>query len=271
MVENRGRARAALALALVAFAMVVPATAGAAVVQLDVDGSTYGISEVAAIEFAFRELINDERTGAGLNSLASFDDLIDDARAQSEAMRDAGYLYHNPDLATVTASENWFTLGENVGYGPTVDVLHQAFMDSQAHADNVLRDNYNYIGVGAVVDDNDTIWVTMVFMAGPEGLSSDTDQGPETYSLPFMDDDDSSHEAAIAAIAGAGITAGCDTAGDSVLPGRQCDQGADGNLPRPGVRVPRDRDRLLLRRRRLEPRGSDQRHGGGRHHVGLRR
>lgn len=211
MVEFGGRVRAALVLLLVSVMLVLPGAAGAAVLQSGDEGVSYGITETAAIEFAFRELINEERAAAGLGSLTSYDDLIDDARLQSHAMSDAGYLYHNPDLAEVTASENWFKLGENVGYGPTVDVLHEAFMDSAPHAANVLKDVYNYIGVGATVDENGRIWVTMVFMHGPDGLASTTEQGPDTFTLPFADDDHTTHEDAIAAIAEAGITSGCET------------------------------------------------------------
>ena len=225
MVEYWGRVRAALVLSFVAFALVVPTTAGAAVVRLSEDSGTYGVTEVAAVEYAFRELINEERAGEGLQPLASFSDLIDNARLQATDMSDAGYLYHNPGLAEVTASENWFKLGENVGYGPTVDVLHQAFMDSPPHAQNVLKDVYNYIGVGAVIDPGGTIWVAMVYMHGPEGLTTDPDEGPETYRVPFVDDDGSLHEVAIAAISAAGITAGCDPAGDLFCPTEEVTRG----------------------------------------------
>jgi len=181
MVEYWGRVRSALFLSLIAISLALPATAGAGVVQLSDEGVTYGISQVVAVEFAFRELINEERADEGLPSLTSFDDLIDDARSQAVEMSGAGYLYHNPDLADVTVSENWFKLGENVGYGPTVDVLRQAFMDSPPHEANVLKDAFNYVGVGATIDDGGTIWVAMVFMYGPEGLASATEQGPDTY------------------------------------------------------------------------------------------
>ena len=212
MVECWGRVRAALVVSIVVTAVLAPATARAAVLRA-ADGSvTYGVTEISAVEFAFRELINTERSAEGLSTLASFEDLVDDARVQALEMSDAGYLYlyPNPDLANVTTSENWFKLGENVGYGPTVDILHQAFMDSEPHEANVLKDVYNYIGVGATIDDNGTIWVAMVFMHGPEGLADASSQGPERFALPFADDDNTTHEDAIAAITEAEITSGCD-------------------------------------------------------------
>ena len=210
--------RVALVLSLVTLSMVIPALGSAAVLQLSADEVSYGITDVAAAEFASREMINEERAAQGFGTLASFDDLIDDARTQALDTSEAGYLYHNPDLADVTASANWFKLGENVGYGPTVDVLHQAFMDSPAHEANLLNEVYNYVGVGATIDEGGTIWVAMVFMHGPDGLASASEQGPVTYVLPFMDDDQSSHADAIAAIAALGITTGCNAQGDNFCP-----------------------------------------------------
>lgn len=198
--------------------MLVPNTAGATLVLTPDGALSLGVTDVVAIELEFHDLINDERTAGGLAPLSSFDDLIDGARSHASEMAEAGYLYHNPDLTSITAFENWFQLGENVGYGSNVDVLHNAFMDSSPHAANVLNDTYNYLGVGAKLDDNGTIWVSMVFMYGPEGLSSAPAQAPETSTSPFADVDGTTHEAAIAAITEARITSGCDNSGELYCP-----------------------------------------------------
>ena len=105
MVEYWRRARRALVLSLVTLSMAIPAMGSAAVLQLSVDDVSYGITDVAAVEFAFREMINEERVAQGFGTLASFDDLIDDARTQAVDMSEAGYLYHNPDLADVSVGE----------------------------------------------------------------------------------------------------------------------------------------------------------------------
>jgi uncharacterized protein YkwD len=57
---------------------------------------------------------------------------------------------------------NWSILGENVGVGGNVNSLHQAFMNSPAHRDNVLFGQYRHVGVGVKMD-GDTMWVTIVF------------------------------------------------------------------------------------------------------------
>jgi hypothetical protein len=109
----------------------------------------------------FLARINGERMAAGLDPLTLRADLVDDAMAHSERMWVEDRLYHNPALASVATG--WMSLGENVGVGPSVGVLHQAFMDSPGHRANVLGD-YDSIGVGVVTVSDDQMWVTMVFM-----------------------------------------------------------------------------------------------------------
>jgi hypothetical protein len=120
------------------------------------------------LEAQFVGLINQERSQRGLGTLQVYWDLVDDARAHSAQMAAAGDIWHNPGLADVTSG--WWALGENVGMGPNVPVLHDAFMGSEGHRDNVLG-NYNYLGVGVVVSGG-IVYVTVVFMLGPAGLVS---------------------------------------------------------------------------------------------------
>ena len=191
-----------------------PATALEGVSTLQTTATTY--------EAEFLELINEERAADGLQPLERLGVLVEGARDQAQAIFEAGYLFHNPDLAGVTTG--WYALGENVGYGPTVIALHDAFMASPGHRANVMKDTYNYAGVGVIVDESQVIWVAVVFMYGPDGLadgeiSSEPAELPAgTYTPPFADDDGSIHEAAIAAIADAGITGGCSSDGISFCP-----------------------------------------------------
>lgn len=121
----------------------------------------------ADAEAGFVAGINAERAAQGLGPLEVYWDLVDDARAHSQRMMDGGAIFHNPDLASVCSS--WQALGENVGVGGTVGSLHQAFMSSPAHRGNILGD-YNYVGVGVAQESADKLWVTVVFMKGPDGL-----------------------------------------------------------------------------------------------------
>lgn len=102
---------------------------------------------------------NEERRARGVDSLRWSDDLAAVARAHSEDMAREGRLYHNPNLASQVSG--WSSLAENVGVGPGAEEIHQAFMDSEAHRDNILGE-FTQAGVGAVVD-GDQVWITQVF------------------------------------------------------------------------------------------------------------
>ena len=146
----RTRRRILVLTAAIAFAVVgwvIPAHAGA--------------------EGSFVSMMNSERAAQGLPALQVYWDLTDDARAHSQQMASSGNLHHNPNLGSVTNA--WQALGENVGVGASVEVLHEAFMGSSAHRGNILGD-YNYVGVGVTQDAEATLWVTVVFMKGPAGL-----------------------------------------------------------------------------------------------------
>jgi hypothetical protein len=131
----------------------------------------------AAPEDSFVSKINSERSSRGLAPLEVYWDLVDDAEAHSKAMKSEDELFHNPNLGSVTSG--WSALAENVGVGADVDRLHEAFMDSDGHRKNILGD-YNYVGVGVVTESDLKMWVTVVFMRGPDDLVSP----PSTTTTP---------------------------------------------------------------------------------------
>lgn len=134
--------------------------------------ATTGLASIAsasADESSMASLINSERTSRGLNALEVYWDLTDDARTWTAQMIADGQISHNPNLAAVTSG--WSSLGENVGVGPNVDRLHRAFMDSSGHRANILGD-FNYVGVGADRAPDGNLYITVVFMKGPDGLVS---------------------------------------------------------------------------------------------------
>ena len=116
-------------------------------------------------EARFVDLINQERAGRGLNTLEVYWDLIDDARIHADVMSNADEIFHSSNLAGVTTG--WSVLGENVGVGPAVDILHGAFMKSTGHRDNVLGD-WDSVGVGVTHSDAGYMFVTVLFMKSAE-------------------------------------------------------------------------------------------------------
>lgn len=85
------------------------------------------------------------------------------ARDWSSTMASRGAISHRPSLGDAV-SGNWSRIGENVGVGPSMARLQDAFMDSPGHRANVLGD-YDRIGVG-VYEHNGRYWVTLNFMKG---------------------------------------------------------------------------------------------------------
>ncbi|MDQ3107109.1 MAG: CAP domain-containing protein, partial [Actinomycetota bacterium] len=96
---------------------------------------------------AFVSAINSSRASlAGVEGLAPAADLIAIAERHAAAMAARGSIYHNPDLGRQV--QDWEVVGENVGVGPDVASLHQAFLDSPAHRANVLDARYRQVGIG---------------------------------------------------------------------------------------------------------------------------
>jgi len=111
-------------------------------------------------------LVNQERASRGLHALEVSAELASVARRHSGRMAQQQRLHHNPSLSSEVSYRK---VGENVGYGETVDQVHRAFMASSGHRGNVLSPDYTQIGVGVAWRDG-TLWVTEVFRL-PKGAS----------------------------------------------------------------------------------------------------
>src|SRR5205814_1151597 len=60
------------------------------------------------------------------------------------------------------------SLGENVGMGQNVDQIHQAFMNSEHHRENILDAGFNQVGIGVIVVDGG-MFVTEDFLYAKGG------------------------------------------------------------------------------------------------------
>jgi len=112
-------------------------------------------------EQAFVTRINNERTSRGIGAVSVHSDLVAVARRWSAHMAAVGQISHDPNLPNEV--DGWTALGDNVGRGPDVSSLHQAFMNSPEHRSIILDPSYNQVGVG-VYQDGDTLWVTEIFV-----------------------------------------------------------------------------------------------------------
>lgn len=116
----------------------------------------------AEMEREFVALLNDLRASKGLPALAPHDELVAKARRWSATMAAADDIWHSDLPEGITAP--WRRLGENVGMGGSVRALHDAFVASPHHYENLVDAGFNHIGIGVVVDGDGTIFVSQEFM-----------------------------------------------------------------------------------------------------------
>jgi uncharacterized protein YkwD len=110
---------------------------------------------------AFLAHLNQLRAAHGLRALALAADLDQIAQSHSQEMAAQGTVSHNPNLTT--QAQNWQTLGENVGMGPTPAAIDNAFDHSPDHYANEVNATYTQVGIGTYTASNGEIYVTLDF------------------------------------------------------------------------------------------------------------
>ncbi|MGQ0615989.1 MAG: CAP domain-containing protein [Acidimicrobiia bacterium] len=126
-------------------------------------------ASAAADEAAFLAATNSARAAAGLRPMAWDPAAALVAKAWTVVMATTANLAHNPllkDQISLNVTSQWTRVGENVGYGGTMQDVQDAFMDSSPHRANILGD-YNRVGIGVARDGHGTVWVTLDFLKGP--------------------------------------------------------------------------------------------------------
>lgn len=108
--------------------------------------------------------VNQSRAEHGLHRLMPDRELQIVANRQANRMAANGYVFHTWDLGG-QLSWGWQAWAENVGYGPSVEWIHSAFMNSGHHAGNILDPSYNYVGVGVAYGADGQVYVAQVFGA----------------------------------------------------------------------------------------------------------
>jgi uncharacterized protein YkwD len=140
--------RRALAYFLSALIMLVPLQAQRA-------------DAVSDEEAGFVAMVNEVRARSGVRSLRVTERMSQIARRHSRRMATRGQLFHS-DLRRTFRGFNYRMVGENVGYGGSLDQLLKAFLDSPPHRQNMVG-QWKRTGVG-VYWQGDRVWVTQVFL-----------------------------------------------------------------------------------------------------------
>jgi len=108
------------------------------------------------LEIAILNLINRERSTAGLAPLIPHATLRSVARAHGVEMLAFGYLSHlsrdgkTPQQRVLGRGVRARLIGENIAYARDIRAAHDSLMDSEAHRLNILSTNYELVGIGVV-------------------------------------------------------------------------------------------------------------------------
>ncbi len=109
--------------------------------------------------------VNASRAANGLAPVVENGILDLKADKWAQHMRDVCNISHS--TLREGAPPNWRKLGENVGRGGTIEIIHDAYMNSPGHRANILDPAFNQMGVAAVWGDCDgmrTVFTVHVFM-----------------------------------------------------------------------------------------------------------
>ena len=115
----------------------------------------------ASYESEFVSRMNGARASHGIRAYPVLGDLASVARRHAERMASQRRMYHNPNLGSEVGG--WQRIGENVGRGSNVQVIHNAFMGSASHRANILSTSFTQVGVGVARASNGELFVSQVF------------------------------------------------------------------------------------------------------------
>lgn len=155
-------------------ALVVAATMTVGIAAPPADAAP---GDHAHLEAEFVARINDLRATQGLHPLAVHPNLVEKARSWSATMAAEGRIWHSDLTSGITV--DWQRIGENVGVGPSVASLHEAFMASPGHYKNLVATDFTHVGIGITVDDVGTIYVAEEFMVLKPAAATTTTTAPE--------------------------------------------------------------------------------------------
>lgn len=141
-------------------------------------------------ETTFVNLVNQVRASNGLPPLVQNTQLTTLARGWAQAQSDGvcadgAYICHASPISQ-GVTQDWLKLGENVGTGPDVVAVMDAFVASPGHFRNIVDPAFTHIGVG-VVWDGDRLYTTHRFMtldSSAPATTAPTTAPPATTAPP---------------------------------------------------------------------------------------
>ncbi|MGI8754564.1 MAG: CAP domain-containing protein [Acidimicrobiales bacterium] len=129
---------------------------GIVVVALSLLAACMRVDQTAALG-----AMNADRGANRLGRLGTQYDAQHKAQAWADKLAHENRLYHS-NLAD-GINVRWCSIGENVGYGPSIPAIENAFMNSAGHRANILDSKWNGVGVGVAYSGN-TVYTVQVFI-----------------------------------------------------------------------------------------------------------
>ncbi|MGH2772385.1 MAG: CAP domain-containing protein, partial [Actinomycetota bacterium] len=138
-----------------------------------------GASGAPGDEACLASRINSFRQSHGVGPLSTMSGLVSIGRSHSAEMAAAGRWYHSSDLGSKVRPLGAVKWGENVGWATDCSYMHNFFVNSTVHRNNMLNPVFTHQGVGVVASDG-KIWVTEIFIRS----ASATAPAPAASSSP---------------------------------------------------------------------------------------
>lgn len=113
-------------------------------------------------------LINEDRTAHGLNTVVMADDLNGISQAHSEDMETNNFFGH-VNLAGKTPDDRRLDAGittsvaENIAKDTSIEFGHYGLMRSAAHRENILTADWERVGLGIALSDDGYLYITQEF------------------------------------------------------------------------------------------------------------
>ena len=146
-------------------------------------------SSIAASELHELDLMNAERSKAGLVPLRLDTRIASIARSRSVYMAKTGVFSHTEKDGSTAfsmiedANITWYGAGEIIAWNSGTDLAGSAtyaidaWMDSSGHRAIILSKDYNYVGFGLAQASNGRRYWTGVFLKGPDRTGAYTNMG----------------------------------------------------------------------------------------------
>ena len=128
---------------------------------LGVAPAQLALADVTALDTDYLEMVNSTREARGARPLELSTRLSKLARQHSRSMARTGHLSHS-NLAKVL-SHVLSVAGENVGMGASVQQVHEMFLNSPPHRDNLVSGRWKLTGIG-VYEKGARVWITQIFV-----------------------------------------------------------------------------------------------------------